>query len=109
YGDPEALAEEYKRIRGSQGSGPTRTRAMTRIVQKMIAVASRGTLQDLDSKLQSGDGGQRLAAYSYLVAKPDFKQLEALVDSVVHREDTPFGQYWGLQAIESVIGTGGAK
>lgn len=36
-------------------------------------------------------------------------RANADVDSVTERDDTPFGQYWGLQAIERAIGQSGSS
>jgi hypothetical protein len=98
-----ALAKEYNDIRQTQDSGPARTRAMTDVVGKMIKIASALTDYELSRDLASRDRGRRLFGYSYLYSRPNFSELERLVRTVVEVEDTPFGQYWGIQAISRLI------
>jgi hypothetical protein len=69
----------------------------------MIEISSLLEEFDLESTLLSDDAGWRLAAYAYLYAKPDARSIKLLVDSVAWKEDKPFGQYWGLQAVERVV------
>ncbi len=98
------LSHLYEAIREEQDSGPKRTQAMAEVVREMIEFAD--VLPDMDvlPMLRSDSAGQRLAAYAYLYARPDPALLNELVLSVTTREDTPFGQYWGLQAIGLNIG-----
>ena len=82
---------------------------MTGVVGAMINVAGSILNCDIASDLESHDRGHRLFAYAYLYTRPDFGWLEGLVTAVVDREDTAFGQYWGIQAIGKLIlfrGTG---
>jgi hypothetical protein len=98
------LAEEYNNIRETQPSGPYRTSAMIGIVSRMIAAANRLQNFDVEKWLKDNDRGKRLSAYAYLYTRPDYSQLGTLIDSVSRIEDKPFGQYWGIQAIEQVLG-----
>jgi len=98
-----ALAQEYAEIRRRMPSGPARTAAMTSVVRKMIASAPGLPNFDVEAQLE-GDGGRRLFAYAYLYALPDLHCLKALVHSLVYVEDTPFGQYWGIEALGKLLG-----
>ncbi len=102
-----ALAEEYNVIRRDQRSGDARTTAMTAVVRKMIDLVPNLGSFDIATELRSDDRGRRLAAYAVLYARPDATFLSDLVQSVAKREDKPFGQYWGLQAVSRVIATAG--
>lgn len=101
--DLGALVAEYARIRGTQPSGPKRTALMTRVFGRMIGVAE--ALQDFDVRgaLLGGDDGMRLAGYAYLHAHPDPALVEPLVRSVTVLDATPFGQYWGLRALGTIV------
>jgi hypothetical protein len=99
----EALAQEYENIRATQSSGDARTAAMTNVVSRMIE-SSRGIEAfDVNSALAGASRGIRLFAYAYLYVRPDAQFLTTLVEAVTSKEDTPFGQYWGLQALGRVI------
>ena len=97
------LVAEYNHIRKTQPSGSARTQAMTSVVRRLIELSPLVSDFDLETNLLSDDAGWRLAAYAYSYAKPDAKSIEVLVRSVTRKEDKPFGQYWGLQAIERVL------
>jgi hypothetical protein len=104
------LMRDYEHIRNTQSSGAARTRAMTEIVRKMVALAPAIHGFDPAEALKSDQRGLRLAAYAYLYAQPDYRFIEALVAGVTKVEDKPFGQYWGLQAISRVLASrGGAS
>jgi hypothetical protein len=96
----DSLASEYNRIRRTQQSGRARTEAMTSVVRRLIDESRSLDTFDIESHLRSKDGGKRLAGYAFLYSRqhPDATVLTTLVDSMVNVEDTPFGQYWGLQA-----------
>jgi hypothetical protein len=98
------LANEYNNIRETQSSGPSRTSAMTGVVSRMIATADKLQNFRVEKWLAETDRGKRLSAYVYLYTRPDYSQLDNLIDSVCRIEDKPFGQYWGIQAIEKVLG-----
>jgi hypothetical protein len=101
--DIKALAGEYERIRETQRSGDARTSAMTDVIRRMIEVARRTEMLNTRNALLDKSRGLRLFAYAYLYTRPDVQYLLELVESVTAKEDTPFGQYWGLQAIERVL------
>jgi hypothetical protein len=95
-----SLTSEYNKIRDEQASGDARTAAMTDVVRRMMEASRRIELPSALEFLQSADRGKRLFAYAFLSTKPNPARLSALVDSVTEKEDKPFGQYWGLQAIK---------
>ncbi len=97
-----ALASEYTAVRNRMKSGSERTAKMTAIVSRMVALAPNITDFDVVHALTSKEPGSRLSAYAYLYACPDFRQLEALVNSVT-REDKPFNEYWSIRAIGRVL------
>lgn len=101
------LADEYDRVRAAMASGPARTAAMTGLVGRMIAAVERGESIDVGAALSSSRGGQRLAAYASLYARPDSALVLPLVDAVVEVEDKPFGQYWALRSLWRVLEAGG--
>jgi hypothetical protein len=100
-----ALAAEYNKVRSTQRSGPARTSALTALVSRMIHASAVLSREEIRDALQERDGGKRLVGYAALYAHPDPEFLEDLVKSVMQVESTPFGQYWGILAIGSVIGT----
>jgi hypothetical protein len=97
-----SLSERYNKVRASLKPGDERTIEMTAIVNQMIAAARRERPTDLLELLRSPDRGQRLAGYAAAYADSDPRVLSELVASVTRREDKPFGQYWGLQAVRRV-------
>lgn len=100
--DLASLAEEYRRLR-AQPSGPKRTADMTRVVGRMIGVAEATPDLDVRGALLGPDEGMRLAGYAHLHANPDPALLEPLVRAVTVLDDTPFGQYWGLRALGTIL------
>jgi hypothetical protein len=58
--------------------------------------------EQVSALLNSADRKSRVGAYSYLYAYPDPARIGALVDSVVV-EDTRFGQYWGVRALQRLV------
>lgn len=98
------LVEEYNRIRATQPAGALRTSSLTDVASRMVAVAPKLTRFDVkEALLNEDDDGRRLAGYVYLYAAPDANHLGDLVRSVKEIDRTPFGQYWGLQAVGRVI------
>lgn len=95
------LADEYNQIRLTMPSGQQRTIAMTRVVTKMITALRDVRDFDVPAHLESNDRGLRLAAYAFLYAYPQPRWSTALAESVLEKEDKPFGQYWGLRALRS--------
>lgn len=102
----QTLSRKYVDIRANQVSGSARTQAMAAVVREMIELASSLPELDVVPLLRSKDSGLRLAAYAYLYAAPNPRHFRELVSSVTALEDTPFGQYWGLQAVGRNLGTG---
>jgi hypothetical protein len=96
-------AEEYNRLRDRLPSGSYRTSLMTQVVSRMLGLAPLLTKYDAASELKQKDRGRRLGAYAFLYARPEPKYLQDLVSSVTQIEDKPFGQYWGIGAIQNVI------
>ncbi|MES1240847.1 MAG: hypothetical protein ABUT39_04450 [Acidobacteriota bacterium] len=76
---------------------------MTDVVQRMISVARQSPSLKVTDSLRNDSAGMRLFAYAYLYARPDAQLLLPLVEAVTDKEDQPFGQYWGLQAIGRVM------
>jgi hypothetical protein len=103
--DLQRLAQEYVAVRAARPRGWERTAEVTRIFAKMTAAASRTNNFDVRSALNSVDPGQRLAAISFLYAKPDASMLSELVDTIVDpsKEDKGFNQYWGIKAIGKAL------
>ena len=103
----KALAKEYEDIRETQAPGDPRTRAMTDLIRRMIELAGSINSFDIERALDSSSRGMRLFAYAWFYAKPDPQFLTPLVETVCRKEDTPFGQFWGLQAVEHVMDKAG--
>ncbi len=101
-------AAEYNRVREELPSGSARTTRMTAIVSRMIQIAKMLPAFDVDHALRSENRGERLAGYAYLYARPDPRHWPELVTAVTKREDKPFGQYWGIQAMQQMAAQGGA-
>ena len=97
------LAGKYNHIRKTQKPGGLRTSAMTEIVGEMIALAPSAPIATVSPFLTEEDDGKRLFAYAHIYARPEPQVLSDLVRSVTEKEDTPFGQYWGIQAIGRVV------
>ncbi len=76
---------------------------MTEIVGEMIALAPSIPIVTASPFLTEDDDGKRLFAYAHLYARPEPQLLSDLVRSVTEKEDKPFGQYWGIQAIGRVV------
>jgi len=101
-----ALVEEYNKIRREQRAGSARTTSMTGVVTRIIALSP--LLRDFkpaEAMQNKEDGGWRLAAFAYLYAHPDSALLKPLVNCLTTSEDTPFGQYWAVQAIGKILET----
>jgi hypothetical protein len=94
-----ALADEYNRIRLTMPSGSKRTVAMEGVVRRMTAMLADVREFDVERHLNSEDRGIRLAGFAYLYANLHPHWTSALVESLVGREDKPFGQYWALRAL----------
>jgi len=97
------LAAKYNHIRKTQKSGGLRTGAMTEVVGEMIALAPSVPSVTVGPFLTEEDGGKRLFAYAHMYARPEAGLLPNLVRCVTEKQDTPFDQYWGIQAIGRVV------
>ena len=97
------LAAKYNHIRKTQKSGGLRTRAMTEIVGEMIALAPSVPNATVVPFLYEDDDGKRLFVYAHSYADPQPQMLPELVRTVTEKEDTPFGQFWGIQAIGRIV------
>jgi hypothetical protein len=98
----EQLSNEYVQIRATMPSGDLRTHKMAEIFKKMTTIASTTQSLDVPQLLIHNDPGKRLVAYAYLYSKPDYQYFRELVDAIV-TDQTPFGQYWGIQALKKII------
>ncbi|MEU0840051.1 hypothetical protein ABZ370_11325 [Streptomyces sp. NPDC005962] len=96
------LAAEYLSVRESMRAGSARTQRMNGILARLVRTTQRLADPPLADWLASPDGGLRLAAYARLYAVPDAAALRALADAVVD-EPQPFGQYWGLRALDKAV------
>jgi len=99
----EELSEEYDNIRATQPSGGARTAEMTSVVRKMMELSQRTRSFDVFKALESRSGGKRLYGYAHIYVWPTSDYLGILVKTITSLEDTPFGQYWGLQALSHVV------
>lgn len=98
------LVAKYNRIRATQRSGHTRTKTLTGIVAQMVALSREMPDYPWQEALSSDDRGRRVAAYAWLYAKPDADASRLLVRTLTTgREDTDFGQYWNLQALQRCL------
>ena len=98
------LAAKYNLIRASQQSSHARTKTLTQMVGQMAALAREMPDYPWQEALSSDDRGRRVAAYAWLYARPtaDASQLLARTLTTGH-EDTDFGQYWNLQALQRCL------
>ncbi|HEX4756989.1 MAG TPA: hypothetical protein VH308_03370 [Terracidiphilus sp.] len=99
----ERLAREYENIRNTQPSGSVRTSEMTSVVRKMMEIAQRNKTIDVFRVLENGSAGDRLYGYAHIFVWPSPDYLGVLVKTITSREDAPFGQYWGIQALSHVV------
>jgi hypothetical protein len=98
----EGLCGKYVQVRTSMDRGSARTTEMTKIFKEMTTIASAIDALDVSAFLRNPDIGRRLAGYAYLYTKPDYQFIEPLVDAII-TDPTPFGQYWGIQALGKLI------
>jgi hypothetical protein len=84
-------------------SGLPRTKEMTDVVRHLTILAPK--LDDIDwsTYLSSNSGGKRIAAYSYYYARPLPSAASSIVHSLTSLEHTPFGQYWAIRALGSIM------
>jgi hypothetical protein len=94
------LVDEYNKARTSQQSGYPRTTILTQVAGRMVALSRRLPKYDWRDALRSDNKGRRMAGYTWLYAKPDPAAAELLVQTLTTGEDTHFGQYWAIQALQ---------
>ena len=98
------LAAKYNLIRASQQSSHARTKTLTQMVGQMAALAREMPDYPWQEALSSDDRGRRVAAYAWLYARPTADASELLTQTLTTgREDTDFGQYWNLQALQRCL------
>ena len=69
----------------------------------MVALSGQLSHYHWRTALQSDDPGRRVAGYAWLYAKPTPRAAQLLVNTVTVREETHFGQYWGLEALQRCL------
>jgi hypothetical protein len=97
------LVVKYNEARAAQESSPRRTAILTEIAGRMIALSGQLSHYHWRAALESDDPGRRVAGYAWLYAKPTPRAAELLVNTVTVREETHFGQYWGLEALQRCL------
>lgn len=97
------LVDQYNEIRSSQQSGYPRTTIMTQIVGRMVRLSRGLPNYDWRDALRSDNQGRRMAGYAWLYARPDPAATELLVQTLTTRENTNFGQYWAIQALQRCL------
>jgi hypothetical protein len=113
-----SLVDEYNRIRQSEPASEIRTTHMTEVVAKMRLLALEDHSFDALSRLGDDDRGWRLAAYAFIYEHPQAHYFEPLGVSLLKYYTTtrstqssgdnqPFGDIWGLLALERVTTNAG--
>ena len=97
------LVAKYNEARAAQESSPRRTAILTEITGRMVALSGQLTHYHWRKALESDDPGLRVAGYAWLYAKPNPRAAQLLVNTVTVREETHFGQYWGLEALQRCL------
>jgi hypothetical protein len=99
----DELVDRYNEARSSQPSGYPRTTIMTQIVGRMVRLSQGLSNYDWTDALRSENQGRRMAGYAWLYARPDPAAAELLVQTLTTRENTNFGQYWAIQALQKCL------
>jgi hypothetical protein len=102
-----ALSREYDELRHTLTSSAARTQQLSQVVGRMISSSATLDAPKTLSSLASESPGERLAAYVSLYRSPDPSLAQPLVEVVTEREETGFGQYWGLLAIQQIVARSG--
>jgi hypothetical protein len=97
------LVAKYNKERAAQESSPRRTAILTEIAGQMVALSGQLSHYHWRKALESDDPGLRVAGYAWLYAKPTPRAARLLVSTVTVREETHFGQYWGLGALQRCL------
>jgi hypothetical protein len=103
----QRLVDDYRQTRKNNPPGDYRTALMTGIIRRMRTLAASIPQSQILPWLNDEDPARRLAAYAFLYARPAFAQVNALVKSVANRNNPPFAQYWGIMALQKIIGSRG--
>lgn len=98
----QRLIESYNHIRNSFPVGSSRTSKTTEIIKAMMDLVSSLINFDITAALKSVDNGERLSGYAFLYMKPSIEYVDLLVDAII-RDPTAFGQYWGIQALRTIV------
>jgi len=104
----EELIQDYYEIRSNMPRGVVRTQKMAEVLSQMVQAAKTTSKFDVSSALRDKNPGKRLAAYAWLISKPDPTQVGDLIKTLVAEEPTRFGQYWAIQALARNLGARGA-
>lgn len=94
---------KYNKERAAQESSPRRTAILTEIAGQMVALSGQLSHYHWRKALESDDPGLRVAGYAWLYANPTPRAAQLLVNTVTVREETHFGQYWGLEALQRCL------
>jgi hypothetical protein len=98
------LVARYNHVRATQQSSHARTKILTQIVAQLVALAREIPDYPWQEAVSSNDRGRRVAAYAWLYARPDADASPLLARTLTSsREDTDFGQYWNLQALQRCL------
>ncbi len=97
------LVDQYNKIRSSQPSGYPRTTILTQIVGRMVRLSRGLPSYDWANALRSDNQGRRMAGYAWLYAKPDPEAANLLVQTLTKSENSNFGQYWAIQALQKCL------
>jgi hypothetical protein len=98
------LVEAYNHVRNSMESGNARTSKAVEVIKAMFLLSPHLKTFDVEEALKSSNNGSRISGFAYLYTKPDFKHIDSLVNAIIS-DPTNFGQYWGIQALRSVLDT----
>lgn len=98
------LVDAYNHVRSTMQSGNARTSKAVEIIKAMFLLSQHLQAFDIEKALKSFNNGERISGFAYLYTKPDYKYVNALVDAII-TDPTNFGQYWGIQALRSVVDT----
>ncbi|MFE9171121.1 hypothetical protein ACFYNZ_16615 [Streptomyces kebangsaanensis] len=101
------LATEYTQVRDRMESGPERTSVMEQIFANLVTATRREHDFDIERSLKSDNPGTRLAAYARLYGRPEADHLDTLIEAVLGDEQRAFSQYWGFQAISTIVDAAG--
>jgi len=96
------LIVAYNHIRGTMPSGNARTSKAVETIKAMFLLSRQLKKFDVEGALKSTDDGIRISGFAYLYTNPNYKYIGALVDAII-KDPTNFGQYWGIQALRSVV------